>query len=253
MILRNDHIFLTCAPDMREITKPLLSLGITYFGYSRYYNDGGRLWLCTSSENVKSYYYDGRYRMGNTECHPSSYRPQVVLWSTLPNQHVFQVAKQLKIDHGIFIIKPQQDCCEFLAFGTTPNNYQIINTYLTNMDFLNKFGDSFKEKARSLIKTGEENKIFLPYHKNKLSSVNDTNLTSLFDYTSRTSPKLTLRQQSCVHLLLQGKTIKEIAICLNLSPRTIETYINNLKSKFKCQNKTQLIVTLTALLQNNFH
>lgn len=247
MILRNDHIFLTCAPDMREIAKPLLALGITYFSYSRSTNDGGRLWLCTSSENVKSYYADGRYRIGNTECHPNSHHAQVVLWATLPNQRVYETTKQLGIDHGIFIIKPQQDCCEFLAFATTPNNYQIINTYLTNMDFLNKFGDYFKEKARSLIKKGEKNKLYLPYHNKVISCVDNANLNSLFD--SNYPTKLSPRQYSCAQLLLQGNNIKEIAKQLSLSPRTIETYIDNLKTKLRCQNKTELILKLSGQIE----
>ena len=60
---------------------------------------------------------------------------------------------------------------------------------------------------------------------------------------------LSKRQLSCANLLLSGLTQKEIAAYLNLSPRTIETYIENIKQKLQCRNKTDLIIKLTELLK----
>ncbi|MDR3477928.1 MAG: LuxR C-terminal-related transcriptional regulator [Gammaproteobacteria bacterium] len=55
------------------------------------------------------------------------------------------------------------------------------------------------------------------------------------------------RQQECVNLLLTGATAKEIAQKLHLSARTIESYIDILKSKFFARNKADLIVKLCKL------
>lgn len=247
MILSSNHLFLTSAPEMREITKPLLSLGITYFGYCRYYNNGGRLYLCNNAKMIESYYANKLYRIGNTESQPCNYYSQVALWSTLPNQEVFEDSKQMGVDHGIFIIEPQKDSCEFFAFATTRENRQIINTYLTQMDFLKKFGAYFKVKAKSLIMDGEKNKIYLPYHNKKILNEINTNLSYLLEDECNNSnlTRLSKRQHDCAQLLLQGKTTKEIARHFSLSPRTIESYIDNLKLKLHCQNKTELILKLS--------
>lgn len=52
---------------------------------------------------------------------------------------------------------------------------------------------------------------------------------------------ITHRQAECLYYLFRGKTAKQIAKILNLSYRTIEYYIENLKNKFDCKNRTELI------------
>lgn len=246
MILKDNHFFLTSAADVKELVQPLTSLGITYFSYGRHYNDGGRIWLCNAPHIVVNYYKNKLYRMGNTENHPSHYQAQTVLWSTLPKQKVFEISKQLNVDNGLFTIRPEKDYCEFFGFATTRDNYQIINTYLTHIDVLYRYETFFKEKAMKLIHRAEENKIMLPFYDNTIPTVKSIN--SNFDMKVKSSRLLSQRQYACAELLLQGKTIKEIAKELTLSPRTVETYLNNLKSKFHCENKASLIVKLMKVL-----
>ena len=53
--------------------------------------------------------------------------------------------------------------------------------------------------------------------------------------------QLSERQSECLFFLLRGKTTKEVAHLLNLSPRTVESYINEIKFKLQCNTKSQLI------------
>ena len=49
------------------------------------------------------------------------------------------------------------------------------------------------------------------------------------------------REKECLYYLIRGMTAKEIGRALNLSPRTIEFYIENMKKKFSCHNRIDLI------------
>lgn len=47
---------------------------------------------------------------------------------------------------------------------------------------------------------------------------------------------LTQREEECLFYILRGKTAKEIGKILNISHRTVEVYILNIKDKFGCQS-----------------
>lgn len=51
----------------------------------------------------------------------------------------------------------------------------------------------------------------------------------------------TKREAECMVLLLKGKTVGRIANMLKLSPRTIEYYMQNMKTKLGCRTKFELV------------
>lgn len=58
---------------------------------------------------------------------------------------------------------------------------------------------------------------------------------------SKIKTHITNREKDCLRYLVRGKTSKSIANMLGLSVRTIEFYIENLKSKFDVHSKEELI------------
>ncbi|MBT4879889.1 MAG: helix-turn-helix transcriptional regulator [Alphaproteobacteria bacterium] len=55
------------------------------------------------------------------------------------------------------------------------------------------------------------------------------------------SSYLTKREVECLQHLATGKIVKEVAQSLNLSPRTVDFYLKNIKEKTGCRSKSQLI------------
>jgi len=57
------------------------------------------------------------------------------------------------------------------------------------------------------------------------------------------------REAECMVCFLQGKTIYGTAAAIGLSPRTVEYYVKNMKSKIGCHSKCELI---EKVLQSSF-
>lgn len=49
------------------------------------------------------------------------------------------------------------------------------------------------------------------------------------------------REAECVYLLLQNKRYKQISSEMNISLRTVETYIKNIRAKLRCNKKAEII------------
>jgi DNA-binding CsgD family transcriptional regulator len=63
-------------------------------------------------------------------------------------------------------------------------------------------------------------------------------------YKTADDPFLTQREAECVVYLLRGLTTRATAETLQLSHRTVEFYLTNIKEKLACVNKTALIVKI---------
>jgi len=253
MIINSNHPTFSTCKDVIQISKPLKELGIIYFDYTRSDNDGGRIWLTNHASSTERYLTKKYYLCGNVEGLPSKYKPQIVFLDTLPKQYIYDdVIRSHDIDHAMQIINPQENSCEFFGFATKKGNTGIINTYLTKLDMLKKFCAHFVELAQPLIKLVEKNKIILPFHSDSLDFLDKDDSGNELNYDSSSICKnlLPKRQLECARLLIAGKKIREIAVCLNLSPRTVEHYLNHLKKKLDCRNKTELIIKLAKMINN---
>jgi len=56
---------------------------------------------------------------------------------------------------------------------------------------------------------------------------------------------LTERETDVLHLLIQGRSNKEIALALNLAENTIKTHVRHIIAKFHVQNRTRVIIAAT--------
>ena len=53
--------------------------------------------------------------------------------------------------------------------------------------------------------------------------------------------KLSLREKECVNCLAKNMTCKEIARALNISYRTVEKHMENIKNKLECHNRSDIM------------
>ncbi len=86
----------------------------------------------------------------------------------------------------------------------------------------------------------------------KIAKVKDTRDLRTY-YLGKEYPDvyLTKREAECIFWVVQDCTISETALKMQLSARTVEFYVKNMKLKLRCENKKKLVdkILQTNLLQ----
>jgi len=268
MLNRRINSHLALAPEIENICQPLKKhFNVTSFVYQKNFNDGSETRLSNQPHWVEHYYSQELFKISGFEKHPRNYQSGHVVWSHLSHhQPILLAARGFDIDHGFTIIKKTDDGCEFYFIGTQVKNTHLLNTYLNNLDLFDKFILYFKEQANPLLTKLSKQKIILPnkYQQNHsqeqgLQQINHTwqqaFLQNIKVNNIYLAPdvKLSQRELVCAQLLMQGKTMREVAALLSISPRTVETHISHLKDKLQCRTKSALINKLLALNINDWH
>jgi len=147
--------------------------------------------------------------------------------------------KQLQANDKIAIMNPSTQI--FLETITHPISSLKKCTYLSfktkiqdNVNnIIGSFGIAFHLKNNNLA---EITKII-----NTFNLIPPMPIMMLPDTTNFCNKPLTQREKQCAYFLTRGMSAKEIATILNISPKTIETYIANMKLKLGCYKRSQLI------------
>lgn len=79
---------------------------------------------------------------------------------------------------------------------------------------------------------------------NKIKSQHKKNYARVYLGPEFPGIYLTAREEECAICIMQGNTLKEVAKTLDLSPRTVEFYLKNIKNKLNCRTKFQMMRAL---------
>lgn len=250
LIITPKHKFFELSSDIRSLSDPLQSyLGISYFAFKRTYHDGSKIYLFNHPIYYEHWFKNKYFLIGNREAAPSIYHDSYDLWEHLPDPYnLYQEgAECFNITHGLTITKKHVDHCDFFFFATNRENPQVKKIYFDRREVFDNYCDYFLEAASKQIKIAEKSRISLPFAPKIEVISKEININKFLKEIStikRDWTKLTKRELDCAYHLVLGKTNKEIAIILGLSPRTVEEYTNNIKRKMNCKNKAELIATL---------
>ena len=263
-IIPKNHILLNSAQEIDDICKPLAEhFGVTFFGFVRAFNDNSRLHL-TNHIGSAEYFYDNyhRYRQQSTVQTDSNFSSGHFLCNNLPENEKLiydDVRNYFDLDHILMIIEENIDYRDFYFIGTDSSNYKIVSLYLSHLDLIYRFIDYFKETAKNLIVESHEHKLILPdytiteaggfnFSHEKIAAFNQS-ISLPFSHMVD-GVQLTKRQADCLFYLTRGMTSKQIAKQLQLSPKTIEHYLINVKAKLDCNNRAELITKGLKLVRH---
>ena len=124
--------------------------------------------------------------------------------------------------------------------------------YLNTVDNIQQFLTQYQQQTQALIQAATgANKPYLksnsvlPTPATVLPTIRDIfksphKFLTLYIGQASRPIKLSLNERLCLVGLIQGLTVQELSIITDLSMRTIEKYVSQLKQKFKCKKLAQL-------------
>ncbi|MEN8236489.1 MAG: helix-turn-helix transcriptional regulator [Pseudomonadota bacterium] len=169
---------------------------------------------------------------------------------------------EANIWHGFSIINTQTDGDEIFSFVTQRKNECITNFYINCLDVLNYFIVYFKSKAFDLIDTSDQKKLAVlrktmtaqsfqiedNFSERVQNFMNDVHIDKFVIDTEMGPKHLSKREFDCLFKLSQGKSGKEIANELSISPRTVETHLNKIKCKTGLLLRSDLVKLLDGIV-----
>jgi len=249
----NDRIQQVCEPLFQHT-------GLSFFLYRKIYEDGNVLYILNDLKFAKIRF--------EHHCDATPYYKDEITKTPLHKSTLFIMSDRpdpkdkrfcALYDYGVWniaqIYKRQEKHIEVFGFGAPRDHTSINNLYLNHSNILEHFAHYFTEQCHDLLNPKKESKylVKLPeiipnykagseYSDNLYSRANDlSSQTKLKRYYIDKDKYFTRREVDCLNQIIQGKTMKESARSLGVSSRTVESYIKNMKFKFGCNKKSQLI------------
>lgn len=226
----------------------------------RRYPDGKFIDLSNQMEWTSFFldkYLNEQYPIGVVENHMLAEKG-VLFWCAEPDNLVWQEGKELfGFGNGISIYKQRPQYCEIFCFYGKSDNDQLNKILAQSYSLLEKFLKYFIENMAIDINLAYEKNDVLPVPKRYLQSdwkiiPEDNEKKFLQTLETRKQPLLSPRELECISLCSRGQTAKEIGRQIQLSPRTVETYLANAKQKLGCKNVRDLIYKVTNEAEDYF-
>lgn len=147
------------------------------------------------------------------------------VWNYVRKDKLLEFNHHHQIDQGFDIYRRKKDYVEIWAFSGKSESSFFHDFCIDNIHKLEKITSECANILESYKDLFFTKKAYINL------SVSESFNTAL----------LTPREIECVRLLVKCMTVKEVARILNIAPKTVEGYINNIKQKTRCHYKNDLI------------
>lgn len=170
-------------------------------------------------------------------------------------------AAEYNVLHRIYFLERHSNYYKGFGYGVSKKSLSIMNYYFNSMSLLNGFAKYFEWHFQDIIEIdAKKNFIILPNYNSELNAINPQVLLSGdasefqnfgLNICSKRDARLTYRERECLSLAAQGYTMKNIARKLQISPRTVEQHLRNIKEKLGLNTKNQLVEVWHQLFKSS--
>jgi DNA-binding CsgD family transcriptional regulator len=169
-------------------------------------------------------------------------KPYILIWpnDAAKSDPLLSLVYEHNIWNGVSLLFRTNDGIETISLAGDKESTNVPNLIINNMEVILDCVNYFRQRISLLTESCTSNTYGI--YKNKFDMSFKGEPTKFVHFNNEVSDiKLSLRESQCFELLCRGYSMKKTANILGLSPRTIETTINNVKSKTNLRYKSELI------------
>ena len=224
---------------MDDICKGLARLGLKYFVMYIVFNDGSRFVLSNIYHLLIPYYTDGFYKEDFSYNLKTTNNLDFYLCDktkSISDNFKEQLENRFNVHRAYYIIRRCVEC-SFIFGAIKDINFdsctEIYNNTINDFEiFCIDFVDCFSNLIVSCnIK-----------YKNSFILTNNQLRRAVIKGSYPKKEELTNREKECLRLVSRGKTAKEVAKNLSISPFTVEKYYKNIREKLHCSTIIESVV-----------
>ena len=252
------HPIFTQAQTLRDICNPLERFNINLFSHVHINNDSEMTCLHNRPGFVANY-LSKNYHHADIHAANQNNFGEFLLWDSLTctgkSNSMLKDAVDLGHKQFFTLVEKDSNGMNFYHFATPSSSIGMNQIYLSNIDALKAFIQYFKSTTKNAKELSAWRDIKLIIEKkhsdiellveDKLILVDDAKKEFYQDisYPLTVNHHLSKQHQNCLNLLAMGFSAKEIADQLNLSRRTVESYLAHIRQVYGCRNSKELIAT----------
>ena len=138
---------------------------------------------------------------------------------------------EYNVCHRLYFVSYREDYLLVSGFGVGRDVHNIFDFYINSLPWLKSIIDDFEKEVDDFIAQQKRSRVILPGYHQEFSPPTPGLLIPSFMAQGREDVLLTPREAECLFLRSQGRSSKEAARYLNLSPRTVEKNFENIRVK----------------------
>ncbi|STY31736.1 transcription regulator protein, response regulator containing CheY-like receiver domain and HTH DNA-binding domain [Legionella wadsworthii] len=240
----NHPIFLL-KNKIQEISKNLFeNFGFNYFQYLRCFADGSINCL-TNNTGLFEFFQqidNEPVVFSSFETEHENNHAYWFLWDDeLPSLPVHIAREQFNLHNGLTFVRRNKNYYDMIAVALPYEHPNPASFYLNKFKAIEQFIFDFDLQHKDLIQILNKNPIALPQAYRDVNYKDICLTQGRINLPGKKSPTyLTVQEISCLRLLLQGATHKQIAQILELSPRTVDTYLLRIKHRTGFTSKLEM-------------
>ncbi|KTD24923.1 helix-turn-helix transcriptional regulator [Legionella maceachernii] len=243
---------------LKEVCTPLKTLGVHFFGYTAVDIEGNAFCLGSKPDYAAEYLRRNHAR-NDVHCHSESTQKQFhydfwdYLEMTKNNQELYQMAAAFNQGHTLTITKHDADMTHCYHFSGQLTDSRINQRYLEKLDSLHAFIYYFNDCMKTIPelaavyqlpvnidRTAKQQKKINLVHDDPREMDLETEAKTRLHFKHGSRYYLNSKERECLQWLRLGKSAALIAEINKVSRKTIERYVESIKTKYNCYSMIQL-------------